>query len=512
MRKSLLLLGFLLPLLFMQPARTLAQDAQAAEAELNQVTQGLEKLYERYNTKVLNDPENEGARSMLDALSAALNAIEAFKIGGAKPSRVYMEANKSHKEARRYDTDDARIAVRLLDRLKAIAPNLPGAENDTEALEEIREEEDPTPSVDDLPPAEVEPADTAQAPAKTDQNLLLGLPTTGFFLVIGLLVLMFMIAIVFTVLLRKSTRASQERIVELEKRLENLEYVGDSKSSTDAVKTSQLGKRVDTLEKNTMGFMEELESRIASAQSALDDLNKNSGQHQASTQVLSEELESVKLLKTRLDIIEARIESGAIASDDDKLPEPSETAAGDTVINQIVPKGIVKSRGVQLIELLRTLKDKTKIAALNRLIGEVIPGLEDASNSGNLNDINLTTLGEAIQLAFVSGQNEDNRVLYEKIRDAIEQIGFKITDKMTGRQAFSDYYADNIPFDEYITMPKVRTEAYPSHEAAKQEIENSPLLHDSLKNTVLYTLRPTIQVMERGAQRVIAKGEFVVQA
>ena len=483
-----------------------AQPAQQAEAELGQIEQQLEGLFDTYNKKILEDAENKGARSMLDALSEALNMIEAYQTGDAKPSRIYMAATRGVKEAKRYNTDDARSAVRLLKRLKVIAPKLPGADNDTEAIAAIQEEEDPTPSVDDLPPAEVEPKPTEQ-PAEQPQESALFSGMT-LYILIGNLVLIVVVVVVFSLLLKRATRASMERIVAMEKRLENLEYVGDSASSVGNVKTHQVEKKVKTLEKNTMGFMEALESRISEVYEEMQKLGKNSGQHVASTQQLSEELESVKLLKTRLDIIEARVESGA--SDDDKIPEPEETET--SAVKQIVPTGIVRSRSGQLIDLTADLKEKTNIAALNRLIGEVTPGLEESKATGNLNDINLQGLAEIIQLAFVSGQNEDQRALYEKMSSAIEQIGFKVTDKMTGRQAFSDYYAENIPYDQYITMPKVRTETYPDHAQAKQEMENSALLHDSLKNTVLYTLRPTVQLMERGAQRVLAKGEFVVQA
>jgi hypothetical protein len=83
---------------------------------------------------------------------------------------------------------------------------------------------------------------------------------------------------------------------------------------------------------------------------------------------------------------------------------------------------------------------------------------------------------------------------------------------MQGRMAFSTFYANNIQFDEYLNQEELHTSGYPELATVKAEVENSPLLQDAVKNTVLFTLHPVVIAYEHGARRALQKGTYIVQA
>jgi hypothetical protein len=128
-----------------------------------------------------------------------------------------------------------------------------------------------------------------------------------------------------------------------------------------------------------------------------------------------------------------------------------------------------------------------------------------------LDGIDLGELAEAIQLAFVDSKHRADPADYMGLAQAARKANFVIEDMMSGRMAFSHHYAENIPFDEYRTLSRVKDITYPNHERVCQKIEGSELYTAAVKNMVLFTLRPAVLHTYQGVKSVLARGTYITK-
>jgi hypothetical protein len=160
---------------------------------------------------------------------------------------------------------------------------------------------------------------------------------------------------------------------------------------------------------------------------------------------------------------------------------------------------------------LAALEPQSGIQPLKKRIEEVLPTVDKALASGNLSDLDFVLLAQILQLAYVAGYNESLTQAYTELREQATGLGLTIEDRMQGRMSFSSFYADNVAFEDYVGREEFQAASYPDPESVKAEVENSPLLHEAVKNTVLLTLHPAIIAQERGAKRALQKGVYIVQ-
>jgi len=153
------------------------------------------------------------------------------------------------------------------------------------------------------------------------------------------------------------------------------------------------------------------------------------------------------------------------------------------------------------------LQERTQIASLFNAIENVLPTLR---NITHLSPELRLQLAKIIQLAYTSALNEGNADWYEPLKEAMEELHFEILDKMVGRMAFTEHYADNLAYDTFLTDFSIRTEEYPNFENAVYQIERSEAFQEEINNIILFTLRPAVCFCDDNGKTVLKKGKYVI--
>lgn len=430
-------------------------EARRPREELNQLYVELSQYYDLYGQKVVDEPDNDGAKGMRRVLSNALNAVDAYKVGEGTPERVQRAASDGYKEAKRYrKSEDAQKVRELFAALRELAPNLP-----------------PVAGAKDLPPV---------APAPEEPRVVVGAPATPYStaessqryweLALAGLLTFVLVSGLFVTLLRLQGKRFAKQVKALTKRLETAEdLLGEGGDTAfQKVQAAQLERRLESLEENTTEFLAALENRISDAGAG-----------------------DIAALERRLKSLERRLGS-----------DPSTTLSGPDAAPQ------EQEVAQQCIALFSALRTRVTSTVLQTQIAEQLPQLEKTASSAA--ELDSPGLARTVQLVFIAAQNEDQTEAYAQLVEVCSTMGWKIEDQLVGRQAFSDRLANNVPIDTYFTRDTYATAAYPRREHVKALIESDPKRQGEIKNTVLAVLFPTVTTIENGAQRILAKGTYVV--
>lgn len=505
--RKLLLLSYLVL------APVLLYSQQAELRELDAIYRKLEKISMNYAEIAARNPGNRGAKRLNGYLEDVLTVIEKYKVGERNTVNLEATAKVALKDANRYSTDRAEQAQEVLRDLIRLARKLPDKIETDELVEEA-----PTDDLEDIQleeaegrteidtEAEEQPGEPSDESATAgNQGQAATRNTTGVRSQQGVQWILFgafsaLLLAVAALLWSRQKRLQKQlndRLNRLGDRLENLEFVSGSAEDYKGIKMNEVKKRLDTLEQNMSDFLERLEVRINDTQHTVDKLTETARQSNEASQGTTGGFQALETLEQRLEVLETRLRTGAIGTDPEAVARRQ--------------PGLPKDLRNRLQAQLEELKTSTKILVLKKRVEEVVAQLNQNEQQPP-GERFFADLGRVLQLAYVSAINEKNLKAYEELKRLSDQLNLRVEDKMAGRMGLSEFYAHNIPVEEYFTSEKLQSETYPGPKIAKAEIDNRMAREDTVKNTILFTLLPTIIQQGEGGQKVVGKGEYVIKS
>jgi hypothetical protein len=305
--------------------------------------------------------------------------------------------------------------------------------------------------------------------------------------------------------IKKMAQEMRNRFKEHDREIEGLEKIIVNGSMQTAQLTNfkeEVEKRFDSLERSTTMLLMEADKRLSNAENEIKLLDK------AKLDIVQFEAFKKEL---NFFVTKEHFEQ-SLHNLHEKITQTEKTFKTNAIINTVITTKLTHhydEHKIQIIEALEELKRKTTYLTLKELIDTQLPLLH---TSKTLDDCNITAISKIVQLAFVASYNENLVNPYEKLTQALRLEGIDIEDNLIGRAALSEFNAENIPINEYLTSPRFRTSDYPNFIATKYEIENNPLFHTALPNTVLFILYPTVFSSRQGTKQLIKKGEYVIKS
>jgi hypothetical protein len=462
--------------------------------------QQLETLHATFEKKLKQDPNNAGAKKLNENIEAILAIIDYSDEITKDKAKLKKLINDGLKIAGKYKTKDAKNLVIALESLNALleakttssralvsSGKSTSADDNAKANENVEviaeetnsdsqqanDEEGQEASIESLP-SENKPADQS-APANS--ALKSGGNLTYFWLTI--LSSLFIIGI-FWVYRHFSKRNSQivERIEELEQKIDTRGLNNSSMQTGLEVALQQQKQKIETLENNTSAYIKKLDERlekIEQAQRAVISVRK------------ANEVESVAPNYDYQEGLSLKFTQPAYSS-------------------EFSYHNLIET-SYKIHNLLQGLQERTQISSLFNAIENILPTLK---NITHLSPELRLQLAKIIQLAYTSALNEGNTEWYESLKEAMEELHFEILDKMVGRMAFTEYYADNLAYDTFLTDFSIRTEEYPNFENAVYQIERSEAFQEEINNIILFTLRPAVCFCDDNGKTVLKKGKYVI--
>ncbi len=304
---------------------------------------------------------------------------------------------------------------------------------------------------------------------------------------------------------KKITQEMRERLKEHDREIEGLEKTLLNTQMTDARLTNykeEVEKRFEAIERSTTMLLMEADRRLSNTENELKLLDKTKF-----------DLVQFEAFKSTLDnnfVTKEHFEL-AIHSIQDKIKNTESSLKTTAILNSVITTKLTQNydeHKIKLIEALEEFKRKSTNQNLKELIESQLPLLHI---SKTLDDCNIIAIAKIVQLGFVASYNENIVNAYEKLTNTLRLEGIDIEDKLIGRIALSEFNADNISVEDYLSSNRFRTSDYPNFIAAKYEIENSPLYLTALPNTVLFILFPTIYNNRQGTKQTLKKGEYIIK-
>jgi ABC-type transporter Mla subunit MlaD len=485
-------------------AELLAQQPADYKQRFRERLAAVEEMQQRYERISENNPENTGARRLVADMQAVKEAADAYQAGAGSPQQLRQKAQTARQEAQRYPTDNAQKTARRLKALIELTQALPpsfteGASSaqqpsssDSLRASTTGVQREKVSSKAGRGKADQPAAPSSPGPGSTgeqDDTLIYALAAVYLIAILGL-------GFALSKYQRKQISTLENQIYALASRVENLEDAQGGNEAYESSRVSEVKKRLEGVEKNIADYLEQMDQRLQEIEAVQERLNNGARSQNDRLQQLEQQLGELTALPERLRMLETR--QGISSSSTGKAHPPASQA---TEMEQVQ----------SLRNSLAALEPQSGIQPLKKRIEEVLPTVDKALASGNLSDLDFVLLAQILQLAYVAGYNESLTQAYTELREQATGLGLTIEDRMQGRMSFSSFYADNVAFEDYVGREEFQAASYPDPESVKAEVENSPLLHEAVKNTVLLTLHPAIIAQERGAKRALQKGVYIVQ-
>ncbi len=546
--RLLLLLGLALPLSLVAQSDS---DGPAHEAQLSTLlaqADSIRQAYETYTGQSLKDPSNAGARRLSIKLDGLTNDLDAYLIGKADKKLVTGRAKEALTETKRYKSKQARALARSIEAVqRALTPlpkRLPAAEvqwvrskttaaevesaeakatpvdetakpaeaaADDGAVERYADSDassSATPSADATPAADASEAATdPSADATADEEIgrratsEAGMPAWVGWL--GFALVLFNIGLL-AALWAQGRQLSQLR-QQVEDGLISLAAPRRADNRADEGLTGlrdELNQRWDELQAQTAEFAQRLDGRFR----ALEDLGHRVTQ---SYSQLTNRLAGYEQLSESV----ARLEQSAAAAPKTngngnhtkaELPPALQSPAGP-------PAAFTPTDRELLSGLLDQLQAITSLAPLSAAARSVIEGY---SPEGSPDPVRVAVspieLAQLVQLAHLSSLSEPTEDLYRQVVELYKREHVLVEDKMVGRMAFSDFYADNYTLEQ-LRQVEAPTEWPLPLEVIEAAVSKSPLERVAVKGTVLYTVLPTVLRQADGVKAVLRKGLYVIK-
>ncbi|GIV44200.1 MAG: hypothetical protein KatS3mg035_1323 [Bacteroidia bacterium] len=304
---------------------------------------------------------------------------------------------------------------------------------------------------------------------------------------------------------KKISTEMRERFKEHDREIESLEKILLNSQMSDSRLTNykeEVNKRFDSLERSTTMLLMEADKRLSNAENEIKLLDK-----------AKLDLAQFEAFKNHLDnFVTKEYFDLSLNSLQEKIKNTESSLKTTAIINSVITTKLTHQfdeNKIKIIEALEEFKRKTSYQSLKELIESQLPLLHIAKT---LEDCNITAIAKIVQLGFIASYNENLVSPYEKLTNALRLEGIDIDDMLIGRMALSEFNAENIKAEDYLSNNRFRSSDYPNFIAAKYEIENNPLYSTAMPNTVLFILYPTVYSSRQGTKQVIKKGEYVVKS
>jgi len=503
MKRHHILIGLLFAFTLYIPAWGQANEAVNT---LKRQQAKIEQLSLTYAEIIARNPGNKGAKKLDTQLRQTLQSIDRYLAGERESANVKYTAQQALTEARRYSTDRAKEAQETLRDIVKLTDKLP-----RKLTLEQPSTSRPRPTASTEPNTDEEPLVTDTSP-QLDNPVEAEAPTTVralgnaqpmdyelFYWLFGafLLALIAVAAALFTQQ-RKLANGLEGRITGLSERLENLEYVTGSSNDFKGVKLGEVKGQVDQLEQNMADFLERVERRMSDTQNLVDRLTTTSRERQAREEALEAQVGALEALKTRISTLEA---GGGVSA---ALPSSARSSTeGGSRIQPTLAE--------DLLAMVQQYRAATSRETFQKRLAESETDLQAALTSQRLDEDALVRLARTLQLAHVTALEDQQSDAYTALKALCADLNITVEDQMTGRMAFSDFYAENLTLDAYAEDPKMRSDLYPEFERTKAAVLSSSLMQDAVANTVLAVLSPAVTWLHDGSKKVLRRGEYLVK-
>ncbi len=332
--------------------------------------------------------------------------------------------------------------------------------------------------------------------------------STDLSLVYAAIALLFLMIIVMWFSLNNAVKKiSQEMragLKEHDREIEGLEKILLNSQMNDSRLTNykeDVEKRFESVERSTTMLLMEADKRMANIENEVKLLDK-----------AKLDLVQFEAFKNHLDnFITKEYFDLSLNSLQEKIKNTESSLKTTAIINSVITSKLTNhydENKIKIIDSLEEFKRKTSYQSLKELIESQLPLLHI---SKTLEDCNITAIAKIVQLGFIASYNENLVSAYEKLTNALRLESIDIDDMLIGRMALSEFNAENIKVEEYLSSNRFRNSDYPNFIAAKYEIENSPIFSTAIANTVLFILYPTVYSSRQGTKQVIKKGEYVIK-
>jgi len=490
---------------------------------LTELKQQNKELLDLYNQFAKADASNKGAKILASKLVFLTNAITDFT--KSQDHKTWTELKDFSedllKESKKYNSDNAKKLQKVM---AAVDKNIIGLEpkNANDQKSEVKDEKKAEPKNDQKVEDQVKEDNKEEVKEEkepktevSDPDIPLQQPESykserelifyALFAVMALFLIILWISVNGS--LKKLQENVQSKFAVQGGEIEHLEKVlveGSMVRGEVQKFKDEYEKKLSGIENSTTGLFAEIDKKIHELDKKLEILDTTKA-NLAQLESLNVILHQAYVSKENLDLLLSAIH--------EKLKITDQNIRSQSVLSQVVqPAAPVQDIFFvilpDVIDSLDNIKKKTNIQQLKELIDNQLPLL---SISKSIEDWNIHAIAKITQLCYVSSYNEGLTKFYDKLKEALKLVGFEIEDQMANRVAMTDFNAENISYDEYIGMSKVRTSEYPSYIAVRQEVENNLDYVNCASKTVLFVLSPTIFHQANGAKTLLRKGEYVIK-
>ena len=477
MKYNILILTFL----FLTFGQLFAQDVEHLITELDKVQAEFEKTLKE-------TPNNKGAKILYDhilKLKTIMNEYADSKINADSVrtvlQEIYLEANK-------YETEKAQRLAKILNELN-IAFRLASKTSNADSTSDNAYSEEVTSHKN---PFTDEQARLLLQNAKDIDSLQKLISILS-----GIILILLAIGAYFLITLHK------QEIKHVNDKLENLEQKHLRTSSqhsagfkSTAAFADDFKQRMETMNASIAEFLSKSEKKIIDTHSiATQALNNN----EQMTQTLNG-------LQAQLKELE-RIFHQPLSPSAQK-PIQLETPPQLKAINSPEAQEAIKNI-IQIVLLMNPLSTSNPFKALCIKLHEILLKLTDPAQQNTPMEADL--VGQFAQLAYVEALNKNLSKEYATLSDSLELLGFDIEDKMIGRMCFSDFNAENVPYEDYLEEARMRAPSLPGFAMVRQTIQTSKINENAMKHTVIFVLKPTVFAYQAGVKNLIAKGIYIIK-
>lgn len=508
--------------------------AQASSSEsLKKSTDQISELHTYFNKTASKDPSNKGANKLSTATQNLLAGLKAYKLDEMDESALNELLQKTLTECRKYKTPNAQ---KLEAEIKQIQDALAQANHQTtseapttrrkklnkedfnkrEAGESnspenepkitFSEEESPVNSFRNRTPSKESSAESPTVvKQENDSSSIIesSNKSTAVSPIVYVLFAVLMVVMVFFGYFLYNTQLRQmqtlsDRIKFLEDELKAFYEKDPGVQGMDGatfMAVAEVKKKTENLERNMVDFLQLTEERIGAIERRAETL---SGLLPIEAAVLQTDHQKMTALEQKLTAIEQKI-----------TPSEASNAPQAVKITQKYDVHLVD----QLIDSIGQLGSHTDIASLKTVCNDLNILFKLSVAKRSWEDIDPYALATLLQLAYVSAFNEQLDDLYHALADHAKLLGISIEDKATNKKAFDVQMAENIPYENYLSNPKVKNEEYPNFKAINQQIERKFNLSETRSGTILSVLQPGIMLTLEGNKTVVLqKGKYVIKS
>lgn len=473
--------SLILTLLFITFGQLFAQDVEHLITELDKVQGEFQKT--------LNEnPTNKGAKLLLDEIAKLKNAMNQFADNKIQSDSVQTLLQATYLEASKYETDKAQRLAKILNELNT-AFRLASKTSNTDTTADNAYSENHTPHNNKLDEENTKLLLQNSKDIDSLQKLI--------YILTGIIVVILGIGGYFLFTLNKQEiKTVQNKLESLEQKHLRTSSQHNAGAKSAAAFADDFRERLEKQNNSIAEFLSSNEKKIIDAHAiAKTALNNN--------EQMTQTLNSLQAQLKELERIFHQPLSPS-AQKPIQLESPPQTKP----INSPEAQDAIKHL-IQIVLLMNPLSTSNPFKALCIKFHETLLKLTDPEQYNT--PIEADLVGQFAQLAYVEALNKNLAKEYTTLSDSLELLGFDIEDKMIGRMCFSDFNAENVPYEDYLEEARMRAPSLPGFAMVRQTIQNSKINDNAMKHTVLYVLKPTVFAYQAGVKSLIAKGIYIIK-